>query len=132
MEGKQGMKTGIRFGIPMFHVERDGRLALAEDWRIAYRGEEYIVPKGFATDGASIPAWLQWLCGSPFEAPRMYAALVHDMLYSGGDPEATRADADDLYRDLQMSLGVPRWKAYAEWAALRLFGASHWTAAAKG
>ena len=71
-------------------------------------------------------AWIQWLCGSPWEAPRLYAALVHDFLCSGGDQEATRADADDIFRDLQISLGVPRWKAYVEWAALRLFGGSHW------
>ena len=57
--------------------------------------------------------------------------LVHDYLYSGGDFEATRADADDLFRDLQISLGVPRWKAYVEWAALRLFGGSHWQGAKK-
>ena len=81
---------------------------------------------GFVTDGASIPVWLQWLCGSPWKIPRFYAALVHDYLYSGGDFEATRADADDLFRDLQIALGIPRWKAYVEWAALRLFGWTHW------
>ena len=119
-------KSTISFPIPMFVIEKGGRLALAKDWRITYRGDEYTVPKGFITDGASIPPWLQWLCGSPFEVPRMYAALVHDFLYSGGDPEATRADADDIFRDLQISLGVPRWQAYVEWGALRLFGKSHW------
>ena len=53
--------------------------------------------------------------------------MVHDFLYSGGDPEATRADADDIFRDMQISLGIPRWQAYIEWGALRLFGKSHWT-----
>lgn len=120
-------KATLKFSIPMFVIGKGGRLALANDWHITYRGEGYTVPKGFETDGASIPTWLQWLCGSPFEVPRMYAALVHDFLYSGGDPEATRADADDIFRDLQISLGVPRWQAYVEWGALRLFGKSHWT-----
>lgn len=124
-------KARLEFSAPAFEVAAGGRLALDRDWRITYRGEAYAVPRGFVTDGASVPAWLQWLCGSPLEPPRMYAALVHDWLYSGGDPEATRADADDIYRDLQMALGVPRWKAYAEWAALRLFGASHWASDAE-
>lgn len=124
------MNTRPEFAPPSFRAERGGRLALAADWRIRYRGEDYLVPAGFSTDGASIPPALQWLCGSPFEVPRLFAALVHDHLYSGGDPEATRADADDLYRDLLIALGTPRWRAYAEWAALRLCGASHWSGAA--
>lgn len=116
----------LEYGKPTFTVADGGALALAADWRILYRGEWYMIPQGFLTDGASIPVWLRWLCGSPFAMPRFYAALVHDYLYSGGDSEATRADADDIYRDLQVALGIPRWKAYVEWAALRLFGKSHW------
>lgn len=117
----------LAFPPPVFTVAAGGMLALERDWHIMYRGEWYTVPMGFLTDGASIPFYLRWLCGSPFQPPRMYAALLHDWLYSGGDPEATRADADDLYRDLQMWFGIPRWKAYAEWAALRAFGRSHWS-----
>lgn len=116
----------LMFRVPEFTVLRGPKLALARAWRLSYRGETYSLPAWFATDGASIPRALWWLCGSPFDVPRLYAAVVHDFLYSGGDPEATRADADDLYRDLQVALGVPRWKAYAEWAALRLFGGLHW------
>lgn len=99
---------------------------LCYDWTVVFRGEYYVLPAGFETDGASIPRWLWWLCGTPLQVPRLYAAIVHDYLYGGGDADATRADADDLYRDLQIALGVPRWKAYVEWAALRLCGKSHW------
>lgn len=99
---------------------------LTHDWTIYFRGESYIVPINTETDGASIPRALWILCGHPMETPRLYAALLHDYLYGGGDPDATRADADDLFRDLQIALGVPRWKAYVEWAALRLCGKSHW------
>lgn len=99
---------------------------LTHTWNIYFRGESYVVPIHTETDGASIPRALWILCGHPMETPRLYAALLHDYLYGGGDPEATRADADDLFRDLQIALGVPRWKAYVEWAALRLCGKSHW------
>ena len=121
-------RRSITFRVPDFTVVIGPKLALAHTFRLRYRGEYYTVPEGFATDGASIPRPLWWLCGSPFDVPRLYAAIVHDWLYSGGDREATRADADDLYRDLQIALGVARWKAYAEWAALRVFGGSHWYA----
>ena len=119
-------RRSITFRVPDFTVVIGPKLALAHTFRLRYRGEYYTVPEGFATDGASIPRPLWWLCGSPFDVPRLYAAIVHDWLYSGGDREATRADADDLYRDLQIALGVARWKAYAEWAALRVFGGAHW------
>ena len=105
---------------------------LAYDWAVVFRGEYYRIPAKFKTDGASIPRWLWWLCGTPLVMPRLLAAIVHDYLYSGGDPEATRADADDIYRDIQIALGVSRVKAYVEWLALRLCGSSHWYNNKKG
>lgn len=112
--------------VPVGSVRR-----LVYDWTVVFRGEYYHLPSGVVTDGASIPRWLRWLCGEPMDEPRVYAAIVHDWLYSGGDPEATRADADDLYRDLQIALGIPRWRAYIEWAALRIFGGRHFATANK-
>lgn len=102
---------------------------LAADWHIVYNGDLYRLPMGFATDGASIPRILWRVCGTPLEVPRLYAALVHDWIYSGGDPEATRAEADALYRDMQIELGVSRFAAYVEWVAIRIFGRRHWTGA---
>lgn len=114
------------FDKPTMSPTIKGTWVLMHTWVIWFRGERYEVPKGMETDGASIPRLLWFLCGHPLATPRLYAALLHDFIYGGGDPEATRADADDLFRDIQIDLGVPRWKAYVEWAALRLFGKSHW------
>ena len=111
---------------------RGGSWALAHDWTVVFRGEYYHLPAGFETDGASIPRPLWWICGTPLEVPRLYAAIIHDYLYGGGDPDATRKDADDLYRDLQIALGVFRIKAYIEWLALRLCGWTHWKSKTKG
>lgn len=99
---------------------------LAADWRIKYNGVNYRIPKGFRTDGASVPRFLWRVCGTPLGVPRLYAAIVHDWLYSGGCPGMTRAEADQIYRDLQIDMGVSRFKAYVEWAALRCCGGSHW------
>ena len=121
----------IAFEKPCLMLIGDKKHKLLSDWTVTFRGEEYRVPVDFVTDGASIPFWLQPICGDPNKVPRVYAALMHDWLYSGGDPEATRAEADDLYRDMQIALGVPRWKAYVEWTVLRIFGGSHWSVVAK-
>lgn len=111
----------------MYPPAKDGELwELAADWRLVYNGRLYKLPLGFKTDGASIPRFLWRLCGTPLDVPRLYAALVHDFLYSGGDPEATRAEADAIYRDIQIVLGISRFNAYIEYCALRLFGFSHW------
>ena len=104
----------------------DGFMRFVKAFEIRYRGAVYTVPEGFETDGASIPDLLTIFCGSKYRAPRVYAAFLHDFNYSGGDPEVDRAEADDLYRDMQIALGIPRWKAYLEWRVLRLFGWTHW------
>ena len=106
----------------------DANATLVEDWEVWIRGWRFAVPAGTATDGASIPRALWAVCGHPLQAPRVYAALVHDWLYGGGGPRSmTRAEADAVYRDLLVEYGWGRGKAWVEWAALRMFGASHWT-----
>lgn len=117
----------VSFDIPVLSPPlKDGAWKLAADWELEYDGETYRLPAGFETDGASIPRFLWRVCGTPLQTPRLYAALVHDYLYGGGDKYATRADADALFRDIQIALGVSRVKAYIEYYALRLCGASHW------
>lgn len=119
----------IRFDPPKLipsMMADDPFMQLAEDWEIEFRGETWVIPAGFRSDGASIPWWLEPVCGSPWKSPRIIAALVHDSNYAGNDPEATRREADDLYRDMQIACGVGRRMAYVEWFALRLFGRSHW------
>lgn len=103
-----------------------GAWELASDWRVICGTRSLVIPRGFATDGASIPRALWRVCGTPLDVPRLYAAIVHDYLYSGGVAGVTRAEADAVYRDMQIALGVSRLKAWTEWAALRVCGASHW------
>lgn len=122
-------QNGVIFDTPRLELipgSEGDQHKLLDDWTVLFNADTYLVPAGFVTDGASIPKTLRWLCGSPYRAPRLYAALVHDWLYSGGDPEATRAEADAIFRDMQIALGVSRFKAYTEWAALRACGGSHW------
>ncbi len=110
---------------------------LMEPWHIDRVGSfSFTVPAGTTTDGASIPRFLWRICGHPLEAPRVYAALLHDWLYSGIDPAAfvdgacpsdlTRKEADTCYYLMLRHFGVKSWKAWMEYVALRWFGASHY------
>lgn len=59
------------------------RLRMLEDWLITLPGGlQIIVPKGFVTDGASIPRLLWWLI-SPF-GPLLEGGILHDFGYQYG------------------------------------------------
>lgn len=117
--------------IPNVEKISDGVWRLRTNWRFSYNGMEICVPAGTETDGASIPRPLWWLCGRPDRIPRLYAALVHDWIYSGGDKRFSRREADNLYRDMQVAMGISTIFADVEWVMLRMFGRGHWEASAK-
>ena len=132
------------------------RAVLMKDWHVAIGGSDFVVPRGTATDGASIPSALSAVCGSSMQVPRVYAAMWHDPAYDGVFPGMTRREADAGYRELLVHFwlipymtdgvgrparglharvhnagvsvlnGLSRACAWVEWAALRLFGGSHW------
>lgn len=121
-------KLDIMFPDVRLPKTQDGFAVLLEDWTVIVPGWMLRVPALTETDGASIPRFLWRVCGHPLAVPRVYAALVHDWLYSGGGPdEITRGEADEIYRTLLVRFGWGRVRASVEFYALRLFGASHWT-----
>ena len=117
---------------------------LMEDWHVDdVCGFRFVVPAGTRTDGASIPRFLWRICGHPLQAPRVYAALLHDWLYSDFKLNAAalhdsryycyalpsdlyRKEADECYRALLRHFGVPAWAATIEYYMIRLFGGSHY------
>jgi len=80
------------------------------------------VPEGFETDFASIPIvfmpFLTWK--DKFNK----AAVVHDYLYY--TKKYPRHIADKVFLELQIALGVEKWKAYTFYYVVRLFGWTHW------
>lgn len=48
------------------------------------------------------------------------AAVIHDLLYCTA--EVSRADADAIFLEAMIVLGVARWRAYAAYAAVRAVG----------
>lgn len=103
---------------------------LVVEWAVTIDGKELVIPAGTTTDGASIPRILWRVCGHPMQSPRIYAALVHDYLYSIGGDDDARLRADKIYRDMLISFGVSCFAAYTEYYAIRWFGGSHWRACA--
>lgn len=85
-------------------------------------GNTVNVEVGFQTDFASIPRVLWWLL--PKWGKYGNAAVIHDWLYwNQGRP---RGDADKIMLEAMEVLTVPRYKRYAIYWAVRLFGDIAW------
>ena len=87
-------------------------LLVKTDEEFIYKKEIYI-PKGFITDGMSIPKWLQPVIGEPFEGNTLRAAIVHDYLcYCKCE---TQAFSHGIFREILKFDGVSKWKRNAAW-----------------
>lgn len=84
--------------------------------------QNFVVPPGFLTDGNSTPRWpfVYWLMGGRDHKP----AVLHDYLYDSKQVSRTMADA--VLREASASIGVPAWRRWGMWAAVRIWGGSHW------
>jgi hypothetical protein len=106
---------------------------IAKDWHYKLDGVEYVIPKGFQFDGASIPKFLHtWL--SPVGVLLM-GGLVHDYAYKyetlkkkgkGTMGILTQKDADVIFRDINIEQNGFHFLNYLAYWALRLGGFVAW------
>jgi hypothetical protein len=103
-------------------------------------GLTLLVRSGFVTDLASVPAWVPGIL-----VPKLgdwdYPAIIHDAAYAGVllslPPEypyapipfaATKAQADDLFREGMAARGVNVFQRTGMYLAVKLFGKGQaWT-----
>jgi hypothetical protein len=104
--------------------ERDGRTTVVVMQPFAYEhspsGRTIWVPAAYVTDFASIPRIGRWLI-PPF-GRHAIAAVVHDWLYSVGEP-GKRGEADDIFREALEELGVDITRRNLMHRAVTTFGA---------
>ena len=86
------------------------------------RGKRIVVEPGFQMDLASIPRIFTPLF--PVHGKWTRAAVVHDWLYANEIGE--REDADRIFKDAMKELGVPAWRRWMMWAAVRAGGWTYW------
>lgn len=87
-------------------------LLVKTDEEFIYKKEIYI-PKGFITDGMSIPKWLQPVIGEPFEGNTLRAAIVHDYLCHCKCE--TQAFSHGIFKEILKLDGVSKWRRNAAW-----------------
>ncbi len=80
------------------------------------------VPKGFLTDGLSIPQALRSFTYSPFSPVCIRAGVIHDNLYTLAQDKKA---ADKLFKKILLEDGASKFQAQVMYLAVKFFGASH-------
>jgi hypothetical protein len=80
------------------------------------------VPAGTKTDLASIPQ-LVWNI-APKTGLHDPGAVIHDWLYTSG--AVPKDDADSVFYEAMLVKGVPKWRAWVMYNAVRWFGRHAW------
>ena len=89
-----------------------------------FQGQTFTVPKGFVSDGASIPQMFWGLIAPCIDGRTIRAAIIHDWLYS--TELLSRKQADEIFLQFMLEDGFSAWKAYVCYYAVRIFGGSHY------
>jgi hypothetical protein len=123
------------FGAIFLWLIASRKWVIEEDWDFTLNGVEYIIPKGFVFDGASVPKYFRsWL--SPMGV-LLIAGLVHDYGYkharlqwkfdSFPDPHVyTQKHFDVMFRDIAIEVNGFTIINYIAYYALRLCGWWAW------
>ena len=82
------------------------------------------VPKGFVSDGASIPKFAWILIGSPWSDVYGKAAVIHDWGYH--TQTRTRKQVDKIFLEGMKILGVGWWKRGTMYNCVRCFSWICW------
>lgn len=135
---------------PDIRPVRTGIYRLTDPYRYVWKDRDIVhritVFKGFEHDGASVPRIVWTLSGLRPDGLIRAAALVHDWLYvfKGKLPKGsyqhkeagtdwmnvtetwTRKQADQMFRRLMKEAGVPAYRRWLAYRAVRLFGWWYW------
>lgn len=95
-----------------------------DSMRVLIDGENYVVPKNFKTDLASVPRVL-WSFTAPQYTGFVPPAILHDYLYSCANL-GTRKWSDEVLYSALLSSGVTRYTAMKFYLAVRLMGSRHY------
>lgn len=99
---------------------------LLSGFKCRWHDRRIYVPKGFQSDGASVPRIFWWLVFPAEDLTALRAAFLHDFIYRTHPAGWTRAEADRLFYDIMIRDGVPAWKAWIAYQAVRACGWYAW------
>lgn len=107
-------------------TETGNILTLKRGFTVKWHGRRLRIPRGFESDGASVPRLLWRLVSPCVHQCTIRAAIAHDFLYRTTPEGWTRKDADQFFRDICKRDGLTDLQAELAYVGLRLFGWSSW------
>lgn len=128
------IKVGFSGPMRMEYAEYESGVLGKDYWRVLTAftyttpsGEEVRVPRGYLSDGASVPRPF-WNLIPPM-GPYGQAAVIHDILcetarvfvHNDGYLLNSRADVDRIFKDAMLSSQTPRWKRNVMYIFLRVY-----------
>jgi len=109
--------------VMLFNKTKQGRKLFALNAEFPYcdqqTGRVIVVPKWYVTDFASVPWYGQEVIDP--QGPTARAAIVHDWLYTIGEP-GKRQEADDTFYRAMIAFGVDEFHARVAYNAVRAGG----------
>jgi len=90
------------------------------------RYKKLTVPRGFESDGASVPRLLWGTVFPPLDQRALYAAVIHDYIYRTHPPKWNRKGADIVFFRLLRADNIPYIRAKLAYIGVRLFGRGSW------
>lgn len=112
--------------VEIYETPHNGKtIRLLEPIRINVKGNEYVVPEGYESEGMSVPRALWSIISPAIDNRTLKSALGHDWLYE--NHVCTRKESDDWFLDSLIKDGFPRWKAWLSYVGVRMFGWRHWS-----
>ncbi len=100
-------------------TDADRRMKLLEDfWYDDSTGRRWCAPSGSVIDGASIPAPLWSVVGSPYIGEYRRASIVHDIACE--DPDVSRKDADRMFYVACLAGGCSKRQTWLLYAGVRI------------
>lgn len=81
--------------------------------------ENITVPKGYVSDGSSVPPMFHWVW-HPFTTEAYWGAVVHDYIYSHLYKQYTKGFADEILRKMIKTDGGGVWMQICFYRAVRL------------
>ena len=101
--------------------ESERRMKLLEDFTyVDPKGKRWTAPKGYVTDGASIPKVFWSIIGAPFDGQYREAAVIHDE-YCDSKTEPWK-DVHRIFYYANRAAGVSEIKAKILYTAVRVAG----------
>ena len=94
--------------------------------RIDFAGKSFVIPRGFESDGASVPRFFWRLVCPPLDHRAVRAGVAHDWIYRTQPEDWTRKEADKMFLCFLIEDGLPPFRARLAYWGVRLGGWRAW------